>query len=255
MSKFAITGGARGIGLALRDLLISEGYDVLTIDLSEGDVSADLSNIDGRKKAVDAIKKWAPKGLKGYIPCAGLPPVAKPIEKIPSVNFFSAVETIECLRDLLSMDAGSALLVTSNSAPMLSHDDPFVLGCLAGDEAKAVAQIRSIADGHIAYVGSKRALAMWMRQNVVTYAKLGIRLNAIAPGITQTGLTKQVYNDPKLGQAMRDFEKSVPAGGATTPDKIASVMHFLLGESAQFIYGAVFFVDGGSDAMLRPEHF
>ena len=44
MSKFAITGGARGIGLALRDLLISEGHDVLTIDLSEGDVSADLSN-------------------------------------------------------------------------------------------------------------------------------------------------------------------------------------------------------------------
>jgi len=255
MSKFAITGGARGIGLALRDLLISEGHDVLTIDLSEGDVSADLSNSIGRKKAIDAIKKWAPEGLKGYIPCAGLPPVATPIEKIPSVNFFSAIETVESLQALLSMDAGSALLVASNSAPMLPHDHPFVVGCLAGDEEKSIAQIKSIGDGHIAYVGSKRALAMWMRRNVVYYAKLGIRLNAIAPGITQTDLTKQVYDDPKLGQAMKDFEKSVPSGGSTTPDKIASAMNFMLGESARFIYGAVFFVDGGSDAMLRPEHF
>ena len=182
--------------------------------------------------------------------------MATPIEKIPSVNFFSAVETVESLQHLLSMDAGSALLVASNSAPMLSHDHPFVLGCLSGDEEKkSCAQIRSISDGHIAYVGSKRALAMWMRQNVVDYAKLGVGLNAIAPGITPTDLTKQVYDDPKLGQAMKDFERSVPSGGAATPDKIASAMNFMLGESAQFIYGAVFFVDGGSDAMLRPEHF
>ncbi len=255
MSKFAITGGARGIGLALRDLLMSEGHDVLTIDLNGGDITADLSNIRGRKKAVEAIKKWAPKGLRGYIPCAGLPPVAKPIEKIPSVNFFSAVETLENLRHLLSMDRGCALLVTSNSAPMLPHDDPFVLECLARDEVKVGAQITAIADGHIAYVGSKRALAMWMRQNVVSYANQGIRLNAIAPGITQTGLTDQVFNDPVLGQAMRDFEKSVPAGGSTTPETIAAVMCFLLGDAAKFVYGAVFFVDGGSDAMLRPKHF
>ena len=57
--------------------------------------------------------------------------------------------TVESLQALLSMDAGSALLVASNSAPMLPHDHPFVLGCLAGDEEKAIAQIKSISDGHI----------------------------------------------------------------------------------------------------------
>ncbi len=255
MSKFAITGGANGIGLALRNLLIGEGHDVFTIDLKDGDCDADLSEDFGRRKAIEAIKKWAPHGLKGYIPCAGLSPVTQPIEKIPSVNFFAVVETVNKLRELLAEGKGSALLVSSNSAPMLPPDHPFILSCLSGDESAAITNIKALGDGHVAYVGSKRALAMWMRAEVVSYARQGVRLNAIAPGITLTALTKEVYEDPKLGQVMRDFEDKVPAGSSASPEMIASAMQFLLSDLAEFVFGSVFFVDGGSDAMLRPDHF
>ena len=58
-------------------------------------------------------------------------------------------------------------------------------------------------DGHTAYAGSKRAVTIWMRRNVVEYAAAGIRLNAVAPGITMTPLADLVFADEVLGGAMK----------------------------------------------------
>ena len=149
---------------------------------------------------------------------------------------------------------GTALLVASNSAPMITSDDPYVQACLSGDEAAACAQLEN-RDGHSAYAGSKRALVLWMRRNVVAYAAAGVRLNAVAPGITQTPLTEQVMADPELGEAMKQFAGMVPWGGTAKPADIANVMRFMLSKESNFVCGSVFFVDGGSDAMLRSDDF
>ena len=96
---------------------------------------------------------------------------------------------------------------------------------------------------------------MWMRRNVVDYAAAGVRLNAVAPGITMTPLAEQVFADPELGQAMRDFGEMTPWGGTAQPEQIASVIRFMLGPDASFVCGSVYFVDGGTDAMLRTDDF
>ncbi|HAM74890.1 MAG TPA: NAD-dependent epimerase, partial [Alcanivorax sp.] len=91
--------------------------------------------------------------------------------------------------------------------------------------------------------------------NVVAWAKAGVRLNAVAPGITDTALTQQVFADKELGSVMRDFSAMVPWGETAQPAQIANVMRFMLSEDADFVCGSVFFVDGGSDAMLRSDQF
>ncbi|MFT4825656.1 MAG: NAD(P)-dependent dehydrogenase (short-subunit alcohol dehydrogenase family) [Halioglobus sp.] len=254
MGIFAMTGGATGIGAALKGQLIEVGHEVISVDIKEGDILADLSTLAGRRSAVDGIAQRAPGGLDGFIPCAGLPPVAKPLSMIAQVNYFAAVATVEGLRDLLAKKRGSVLIVASNSAPMMANDNPFVQACLAGDEAAACADIEN-RDGHTAYAGSKRALTIWMRRNVVEYASAGVRLNAVAPGITNTPLTERVYADKELGSVMREFAETVPWGGTAQPDQIASVMRFMLSDQASFVCGSVFFVDGGSDAMMRTDDF
>ncbi|KZX59561.1 hypothetical protein A3709_14850 [Halioglobus sp. HI00S01] len=254
MGLYAMTGGATGIGGELRKQLLERGHEVISVDIKEGDIIADLSNREGREAAIAGIRERAPEGLDGFIPCAGLPPVARPLGLIPAVNYFAVVEMAEGLRDLVGQRRGSMLLVASNSAPMVPKDDPYVELCLAGDEAATIEDI-SGKDGHTAYAGSKRAVTAWMRRNVVDYAKAGVRLNAVAPGITMTPLTEQVYADEELGQAMRDFGGMVPWGGTAQPDQIANVMRFLLSEEADFVCGSVYFIDGGSDAMLRPDDF
>ena len=254
MGKYALTGGATGIGAELKRQLLQEGHEVISVDIKEGDIIADLSVTAGRELAVQGIRQWAPDGLDGFIPCAGLPPVAKPLSLIAQVNYFAAVETVAGLRDLLAKRRGTALLVASNSAPMIGNDHPFLQACLAGDELSACADVEG-RDGHTAYAGSKRALVLWMRRNVVDYASAGVRLNAVAPGITMTPLTEQVMADAELGEAMSQFADMVPWGGTAQPAQIASVMRFMLGEEAGYVCGSVFFVDGGSDAMLRSDDF
>lgn len=254
MGIYAMTGGATGIGAELKRQLLADGDRVISVDIKEGDIIADLSTAEGRQAAIDGVRELAPDGLDGFIPCAGLPPVAQPLSLIARVNYFAVVATVEGLRDLVAKKNGSVLFVSSNSAPMVPADDSFVQGCLSGDEEAACTEIDA-RDGHTAYAGGKRAITIWMRQNVVAYAKDGIRMNAVAPGITMTPLTEQVLADEELGDAMRQFGEMVPLGGTAQPQQIANVMRFLLSDEANFVCGSVFFVDGGSDAMLRATDF
>lgn len=254
MGTFAMTGGATGIGAELKRQLQADGHQVISVDIKEGDVIADLSTSEGRQAAIDGVRERASDGLDGFIPCAGLPPVAKPLSLITKVNYFAVVATVEGLRDLLEKKKGSVLIVSSNSAPMISSDDAYVEACLSGDEAAACTEIET-REGHTAYAGSKRAITLWMRRNVVDYAASGVRMNAVAPGITMTPLTEQVFADEELGEVMKQFGDSVPLGGTAQPAQIASVMRFMLSPEADFVCGSVFFVDGGSDAMMRTDDF
>lgn len=254
MGIYAMTGGATGIGAELKRQLQERGHEVISVDIKEGDIIADLSTAQGRQAAIDGVRARAVDGLDGFIPCAGLPPVVKPLSLIARVNYFGAVVVVQGLRDLIAKKRGSVLLVSSNSAPMATTDDSFVQACLCGDEEAACADIEG-RDGHTAYSGSKRALTVWMRRNVVEYAAAGVRLNAVAPGITQTPLAEQVFADPELGEAMRQFGEMVPWGGTAQPAQIANVMRFMLSEEADFVCGSIVFVDGGSDAMLRTDDF
>lgn len=254
MRTYAITGGATGIGAELKRQLVAAGHRVISVDIKEGDVMADLSTRQGRQAAIDGVRALAPDGLDGFVPCAGLPPVAKPLSLITRVNYFAVVATVEGLRDLLEKKKGNVLIVSSNSAPMVGGDDAYVQDCLAGNEDAACAGIEG-RDGHTAYAGSKRAVTMWMRRHVVEYAAAGVRLNAVAPGITMTPLAERVFADAELGPVMKQFGDMVPVGSTAQPVQIANVMRFMLSDEANNVCGAVFFVDGGSDAMLRPDDF
>jgi NAD(P)-dependent dehydrogenase (short-subunit alcohol dehydrogenase family) len=253
MKLYAMTGGATGIGAALRQQLQQAGHEVISIDIKEGDIIADLSTSSGRDSALAAVRARAADGLDGFIACAGLPPVA-PARTIAAVNYFGAVDLASGLQDLLGKRRGTVLLVSSNSAPMTPVTHPLVQAFLAGDEAAAL-DLAAGEHGQTVYSSSKCALVLWMRRNVVAWAKAGVRVNAVAPGITLTPLADQVFKDPELGDLMRQFGASVPWGEAAQPDQIANVMRFMLSDEADFVCGSVFFVDGGSDAMLRSDGF
>jgi NAD(P)-dependent dehydrogenase (short-subunit alcohol dehydrogenase family) len=252
MAIYALTGGATGIGAALKEQLRERGDQVIVVDIKEGDVIADLSTAEGRQAAVDGVRALAPDGLDGFIPCAGLGSHIKPPSLIAQVNYFAVIATIEGLRDLVAKKRGSILLVSSNSAPMIENENPYVMAALAGDEEKALAVV---TDGHTGYAGSKRAITIWMRRNVAEYAKGGVRMNAIAPGITMTPMTDEISKDEEFGEAIKMFAEMTPVGGSAEPAQIATAMRFLLSEEANFICGSVLFVDGGTDAMIRPDSF
>lgn len=253
MAKYAITGGASGIGAGLAGRLEQDGHNVLTIDRSGADICADLATPAGRLDAIKAIQVWSPEGLDGFIPCAGLPLHTRPLSKIVAVNFFGSIDLVSGVQDLVARKRGSILLVASNSARMIETTDSMVQACLSGDEIEAL-EHADTKDAHAAYAGSKRALTLWMRQNTVRLARLGARINAIAPGVTLTPMTEDAYKDEEMGSTYRSFASIAPWGGEeATIDQIVAVMQFMLSDAASVLCGAVIFADSGTDARLHPD--
>jgi NAD(P)-dependent dehydrogenase (short-subunit alcohol dehydrogenase family) len=255
MRVIAVTGSASGIGAATRTRLEAAGDKVIGIDVRNAEVIADLASAPGRRAAIDAVRQAAGNRLDGLVVCAGVGPQVEPWSTIVSLNYFGAQVLLEGLHDALA--AGSrpaAVAVSSNSAVLPGMDTELVSACLSGDEEEA-RRIAISFDGHRTYAGSKLALARWVRRNAPgpALAGAGIRLNAVAPGAVMTPLLQSGLDHPILGDAIRNFP--IPTGGFGTPDQIAATIAFLLSPDAAFCCGSVVFVDGGTDAMFRPDNY
>ncbi|MFK7730123.1 MAG: SDR family oxidoreductase [Pseudomonadales bacterium] len=253
MAIYAMTGGATGIGAAIKESLRSDGHSVIVADIKDADIICDLSTADGRQAAIAGIASACNGALNGFIACAGVATHVPNKILIPAVNYYGTTELMDGVAGLLASNKGAAVLISSNSAPM-STDSEFVDLLLDSDENAALEHVENI-DGQAAYSGSKQAVARWMRRNVSRFAQLGVRINAIAPGYTQTPMTQAVEESEEYGQAIRDFMASIPVGRPGQPEDMAKATSFLLSDAASFICGSVIFVDGGHDAMLRPDQF
>ena len=253
MKTYALTGGASGIGAAIKQHLVDQGHKVISIDIRDADIESDLSTTEGRSAAIEAVLATASTGLDGFVACAGVGTHIENLGVIPSVNYFGATDLVEGLRELLMKKAGSVVLISSNSAPM-DTDAQYVDALLAGDEAQAKERTAAM-NGQTADSGSKQALTRWMRRNNADYAGRGIRMNAIGPGYTRTAMTAAVEEDPVYGPAIKNFVATIPLKRPGQPEDMAQAVSFLLSDAASFISGSMLFVDGGHDAMFRPDSF
>src|SRR5262245_17648864 len=253
MRTTVVTGAASGIGAAVRARLEAAGERVLGVDLRNVEIIADLARPEGRVAAAAAIHQACSGHLDGVVACAGVGPQVEPAATIVSLDYFGAVATLADLRDTLAAgERPAAVAVSSNSSVLPGSDTPIVAACLAGDEDEARRRAGELG-GHLAYASAKRALACWVRRNAPGWAAAGIRLNAVAPGAVMTPLLRDGLDHPVFGPAIRGFP--IPAGGFGSADQVAGAIVFLLGPEAAFCCGSVLFVDGGSDALLRPDDY
>ncbi len=96
--------------------------------------------------------------------------------------------------------------------------------------------------GHAAYTASKSALLMLTRAFALELAPHGIRVNAVAPGVTETGMNADVRAVPASAAALA---AAIPLGRFATPPEQAAAICFLASPEASYITGATLAVDGG----------
>lgn len=253
--RYAITGSGSGIGAAVAQVIQSMDADIITIDLKDADICADLSTTEGCNTAIAELRQRAPDGLDGLVTCAGVGPHYTPVSTIGSLNYYGTVLLVEGAKPLLAERQGAVVVVSSNSAVLAGNDpafDTFVDSFLE-QPLEIMHQGVAAMEGQAVYAGSKLALMRWVRKVAPQWIGEGVRVNAIAPGITTTPLTAAAKESSAYGERMQAFEAMVPAGGSATPEQIAGPIAFLLSYAANYMVGSILFADGGIDARLRPK--
>ena len=252
-----ITGSDSGIGAATVTALQSAGHTVIGVDLRNADITGDLSTAEGRRAVIAQALQRSGGTLDGLVLCAGLGAQVQPASLITSVNYFGAVELLDALLPALQNGTNpSAVVISSVASAMLPWDkNPLAAACEAGDEATVSAIVMGAGEqgGNLAYAGSKNALTVAVRKRAKAWGQAGVRLNTLAPGATETPLLQAGLQDPRYGEAIKNFV--APIARRAEPREMASVVAFLMSEAASFVHGAQFYADGGIDAVTRPTQF
>jgi NAD(P)-dependent dehydrogenase (short-subunit alcohol dehydrogenase family) len=115
--------------------------------------------------------------------------------------------------------------------------------CLFFSTAAAQAGIAN----HEAIAAAKGGIDAMVRSAAATYAPRGLRINAIAPSLTDTPLASPMTSHP---QALEISKKMHPLGDIARPQDIASLAEWLLSEHARFVTGQTFTVDGGLSSIV-----
>ena len=251
MRTIAVTGSASGIGAATAVLLEKHGQRVIRVDWKGGDVVADLGTPAGRAAAVEGIRRAAGASLDGLVSGAGLGPYDDPAAVV-RVNYFGAVAVLDGLRDLLARGREPAAVAISSIGAVFEalHVPGFAAACLEGDEAGALGRMQG-KDGNVAYGNAKHALALAVRRRAAEWGAAGVRLNAVLPGKVATPMLARIHRHEVLGPTVNALP--VPLAREAEPEELAAVIEFLLGEGARYVHGALLKVDGGSDALVRPD--
>lgn len=253
MKTYVVSGAASGIGAATTALLREQGHRVITVDLRDADVVADLATADGRARAVEGVRTLTDV-VHGLVPAAGIAGLTGVDPAlVTSVNFFGAIALVRGLRPQLAAARESAVVVLASNSiscqPGWSSD--VASACLRDDEEGARTAAAEVDAVHV-YPATKAALAYWVRREGVKqeWAGAGIRLNAVAPGLIATPMTDRLREDPQLGVFADAYPSALGRPGR--PEEVAGAIGFLLSDAAALVVGSVLYVDGGTDALLNP---
>lgn len=243
-----VTGAGRGIGAAVARRLASDGAAVLINYRSSAEaarrVVADIEAVGGRAIAVqgdvstegvsEALVKQAVDvfgSLDVFVSNAG-------------IEHFGALETITKAEvdAVLSTNVTAQLLGAKAAAGAMTAGGSIVL-------TSSVSRRLSVYE-HAVYAGSKAAVQAVVRNLAPELGARGIRINAVAPGGTNTDMAAEVaalYTHPLLRSLPQDVQTQVPTALQrwAEPDEIAATVAFLAGADASYITGSTLEVDGG----------
>lgn len=237
-----VTGCKRGIGKAIIETFAKNGANIWACTRKpDNDFSKYLKNLQDENKVL--IKE-------AYFDLSNINEIKESAQKIISddnsinilVNNAGVIHTslfqmtpIEKIKEVFDINYFSTLLFTQ-----------YILKKMAKQKEGSVVNISSSSaieanEGRIAYASSKAALITATKVIAKELGRLNIRVNAIAPGLTDTDMMRE--STPK--DVLEETLKRIPMNRVGSPDEIANTVLFLSSDLSKYITGQVLSVDGG----------
>ena len=237
-----VTGGARGIGLAIGRWFLAHGHRVALLDIDAATLDPAASGLaDGDRVLALHCDVSDPAQVQ-----ASIDAVAARFGRIDALVNNAGVAVFKTIgetsfaewRHVLSTNLDGAFLCTQACVPVMRRT--------GGGSVVNIASISGLRAStlRVAYGTSKAAIIHLTKQQAVELGTMGIRANAIAPGPVDTEMAKLVHS-----VAIRtDYFDAIPLNRYGTTEEIADAVGFLCSDAASFINGQVLAVDGGFDA-------
>ncbi len=229
-----ITGGNSGIGYAAAKKLKASGANVIitgrrkdavekaAAELHVTGLVADQSNISAIENLVDQVGQQFGK-VDILLVNAG-------------ITKFSTIEKIEESQfdEIMNVNFKGAYFTLSRFIPLLNEGASVIM--LSSTSATISPQSASV------YAASKSAINAIVKIAALELAPKKIRVNAVSPGPIATEIMNKIGLDSTLESQLI---QSIPAGRMGKAEEVASMVHYLAGDDAAFLTGAIFLVDGG----------
>jgi NAD(P)-dependent dehydrogenase (short-subunit alcohol dehydrogenase family) len=224
-----VTGAASGIGKAAVELFRNEGATAVGVDIGKGaDVTCDAGSEEDVKRLVEETAREH-GGLDIVFANAGVS------GGWATISDQTATDWAEILR----VNLIGPFLAIKYAAPVIRNRGGGSIICTA-----SVAGLRSGAGG-AAYSASKAGVVSLVQTAAQQLSGTGVRVNAICPGLIETGMTKPMYDLAReKGQAHRIGEIN-PLNRGGEPEEVARAALFLASDESSYVNGQALVVDGG----------
>ena len=244
-----ITGAGSGIGRAASLLFSKQGARLIAVDRSEavketvdevrkagGTADAVIADAGAEKDVIGVIDQalaaygrldaiWANAGISG-----GLVPLSE--------------QTVEHWQEILRINLIGPFLAVKYAMPHMIKQQAGAIVLTA-----SVAGLKSGASGH-PYAASKAGVISLVQTTAYSLSGTGVRINAVCPGLIETGMTKPVFERARERGTQDKIGQLNPLKRAGQPHEIAAMGLFLASDEASYVNGQAFPVDGGLTASM-----
>lgn len=225
--SFIVTGGSKGIGLAIAEEMVGRGHDVICLSRSgEGPV--------GRHFACDMTDEAQVRDTFARIGAEG--PVAGLVNNA-GVHILGSAATLSVadFERTMALNATAVMVAAREAFPLLKDNGGTVINIGSFFD-------RIGAPDNMAYCASKAAVAAMTRVMAVEWGRYGIGVVNVAPGYIETDLNRDYLSREKVQAWMRS---RIPTGGPGRVNDVARLVAAILTEAIPYLTGETIYLDGG----------
>ncbi len=239
-----VTGGTKGIGLAIAKRLAQSGRHLVLAYLSDGKAAAlAKEELESSGAKIDAVRADVSLLADVQRLMGQIAPDGAPLHIVHSAAMIYPTDLLDADLDrfeaAMKTNGLSLLYLVQTALPALSRGSSVVLISSAGAR---------VATPKYAALGVGKAMAeSLMRYLVPELAPRGIRINAVAPGIVATSsVASMVGGEVAAAKVLERAARTNPSGRLSGDDDYAGVVEFLLSPTAEFVQGQVIHANGGA---------